>query len=52
MEIKKDKKFSAENLRRFTLMFVLLLLVVLFSILSPFFLQNLCRCNDVDHYFG
>lgn len=40
MEIKKDKKFSAENLRRFTLLFVLLLLVVLFSILSPFFLQK------------
>lgn len=40
MEMKKTKKFSAENLRRFTLLFVLLLLIVLFSVLSPYFLQR------------
>ncbi len=40
MESKKQKKFSADHLRRFTLLFVLLLLVILFSVLSPYFLQK------------
>lgn len=40
MELKKQSRFSADKLRQFTLLFVLLLLVVLFSVLSPYFLQE------------
>lgn len=40
MELKKQSRFSADKLRQFTLLFVLLLLVVLFSVLSPYFLQK------------
>ena len=40
MELKKRSCFSADKLRQFTLLFVLLLLVILFSVLSPYFLQQ------------
>lgn len=40
MELKKRSWFSADKLRQFTLLFVLLLLVILFSVLSPYFLQQ------------